>query len=1031
MATLTINLLGGFRAQRGGDAITHFRSEKVRALLAYLVVEADRSHSRVTLAALLWPDQSGAAGLANLSQTLTRLRGALGEPTPLRVSRHDVAWDAGKAEVDVATFTHLAGSGAVADLEAAVALYGGELLAGFGLAECEAFEEWLLLARERLQQLVLDTLDRLAEAYLAAGLYAEAAAAARRQLAFDPWCEGAYRQLMRALAAAGDRAAALAAFERCTQVLLADLGVEPDAVTTALAAQLRQTYTARAADRAPQPVLASLPAPLTPMLGREEELATLDQLLRRGARLVTLQGPGGVGKTRLALAAVRALHSDTSGTPWLSLAGLADSDPQSLADGLASTVLAVLGFPMSTQRPPRDALLDVLRDRSLLVVLDNCEHLPALGPIVAAWLAAAPGLRVLATSRERLGVYGEELLVLDGLPLPDERSGDPGRSPAVQLFLAGARRQVPDWGQDQPMLESVARLCRLLEGMPLGIELAVHWVGQYHPDEIWTAVRADLAFLRSREPHAPARHHSLQEVFDYSWHRLAEAEQRVLARLSIFAGGFDRAAALAVAEARTATLAALVDKSLLRRVGAGRYTMHELLRQFAAARLTDVGERAALEAQHSTYYLRLVSEREQRLTRNAPQAAAAEVRAELDNVRQAWVWAARHAQLDALAESAYALGQFYMLSGLLAEGTQALALAAGHVDALLSHLPGDEAAQRQGQQLLSLLLSFGAMGLNLQSAYDQALPLAQRAVELGEASGGAAGQTMGALVWGEVLTRRGQLRDAQPLFDEALRQMWRATDGQAPSGVLGEIEWRAEVWLGIVAMLQDNYAEAKRRIATGLDICRRQTALIGEVTCLHRLAAIALAVEDYRDARNVAEQALDLARTLGYRWGEGVAERRLGEALHMLGDTARAAGLLEAALATFREIGDRTYEAGTLASLGWLAASTGAEARGREQLEQALALARTVKAYEPMLEALVWLAMVAARMGDYAAATAYAEQAWPIAQALGSRLRQAQVLVARGQALAGAQHHADAASAYQQARTLYAAIGMRAPAIAS
>ncbi len=244
---ITLNFLGGFQVTSRGNEVSHFRGDKVRGLLAYLAVEADQPHARATLAALFWPNQPDNLALANLSQALARLRAALGADgaAQLQATRHSVTWLPGSA-VDVATFTALATSSAAADLEAAAALYGGEFLAGFGLAGCDTFEEWLLLTRERLLQLALSVLERLADLHLATARHSDAADAARRQLALDPWRETASRQLMRALAAADDRAAALAAYERCRQTLLTDLGVEPDTATTALAAHIRHEQPAAA-----------------------------------------------------------------------------------------------------------------------------------------------------------------------------------------------------------------------------------------------------------------------------------------------------------------------------------------------------------------------------------------------------------------------------------------------------------------------------------------------------------------------------------------------------------------------------------------------------------------------------------------------------------------------------------------------------------------------------------------------------------------------------------------------------------------
>ncbi len=487
--------------------------------------------------------------------------------------------------------------------------------------------------------------------------------------------------------------------------LLADLGVEPDAATTALAAHIRHEQTnVSAAAPSPNPS-STLPAPLTVLVGREEELTQLGQLLRGQARLVTLLGPGGVGKTRLALAAATSLRDAfAAGACWVPLAGLsATGDAAAQTDGLAGTILAALGMSAGGQRAPADELCEVLRERALLLVLDNCEHLGVVGPLVAELLAAAPGLRVLATSRERLSVSGEELLILGGLPVPDEQAEEVLHAAAVQLFVARAQRQVRSFGEDAATLLGVARLCRLLEGMPLGIELAAHWIGEYTPDEIATALRSDLAFLEARDRQIPDRHRSLRAVFDYSWRLLPGHEQQALARLSVFAGGFDRAAALAVAETRSATLAALVDKSLLRRLGVGRYSMHELLRQFAAQQLTAADERTAVEARHGTYYLGFVAARGRRLGRDQPREAAAEIQAEIDNVHQAWNWAVAETRTTELAQAAYGWWQFCLLTGRDPESRRTFGLAAARLRSALEGAsidsPGAPAARAWAEYL--------------------------------------------------------------------------------------------------------------------------------------------------------------------------------------------------------------------------------------------------------------------------------------------------------------------------------------------
>src|SRR5262249_28527688 len=250
-------------------------------------------------------------------------------------------------------------------------------------------------------------------------------------------------------------------------------------------------------------------------------------------------------------------------------------------------------------------LVAVVRERNLLLVLDNCEHLPEVATIVRTMLEAAPNLRLLATSREPLGLSGETLLPLEGLRVPDEGAQDATRATEVQLFLDRSGSHTPGWGQDPEDVAAAGRLCRLLEGMPLGIELAAHWVGHYTPDEIAATLQRDLAFLVARTHDVPERQRSLQAVFTPTWTLPTGGGQQALARLSVFRGSVDRAAAQAVAAVAPTTLATLVDKSLLRRLEVGRYGLHELLRQFAAERLVDMGEAQLVGDRHLAHMLAL------------------------------------------------------------------------------------------------------------------------------------------------------------------------------------------------------------------------------------------------------------------------------------------------------------------------------------------------------------------------------------------------------------------------------------------
>ena len=535
----------------------------------------------------------------------------------------------------------------------ACSLYRGEFLEDIS-SNSQLFEEWVIVQREQFQRQALDALHILANHYELVRDFESMRRSAARQLTLEPWREDAHRQMMRALAQQGERAAAIAQYETCQRLLADELGIAPDAETRALYERICDDALKPEMLQAPVPVF-NLPIQLTPFIGRESELIDIKMLLDDpGVRLLTLTGAGGMGKTRLAVeTAYQRLHRYPDGVFFVSLAPVAGPDM------IASSIATAMGLMLDGDI--RNVLPSALRDKQTLLVLDNFDHLLDGAGIVVALLEAAPGLQLLATSRERLNVPGEYMYMVHGMNYGESGSQDRISASATRLFAQCVRRVQSDFTMRDESLAAVTRICELVEGMPLGLELAAAWADLLPLDEIAREIERSIDFLSSNWRDTPERHRSLRAVFDRSWRSLDESERQVFRRLSVFRGGFSRAAAQTVAGASLRALMRLAHKSLLHQ-REGRYQIHELLRQFGEEQLDSVpDERAEVEARHSTYYLAFVAQRRTALDGSEPQQAAGQIRAEFNNIEQAWMSAVQRDQSTELDEAAIGLWRFCSL----------------------------------------------------------------------------------------------------------------------------------------------------------------------------------------------------------------------------------------------------------------------------------------------------------------------------------------------------------------------------------
>jgi predicted ATPase/DNA-binding SARP family transcriptional activator len=694
-----IQLLGSFAVTVDGVEIEggRWRLRKAKSLVAMLALAPGQRRHREQVLDQLWPDLESMAAARNLHQTLYVARRALageGAPQPglLSIRDEEVVLDsAGPVEVDVVQFELFANDGLttgdVTRLRAAADLYAGDLFPDLPNAE------WLTARRDQLRGTHREISVKLATA-LQQGAPEEALILVTRALESDPVHEGAVRAQMAVLARMGRRSEALARYERLVDDLLDRFGTDPDTQTVALFRELLTGSSVAERPRTPASTniqeIGNLPTPLTSFVGRERELNDVERLTGQ-SRLLTLTGAGGSGKTRLAVEAARRLRSSYRDGVWfVDLAAVGES--LLVVDAVAEALTLDSG-----EAPDRmHALVNQLRHRKLLIVLDNCEHrLAACAGLATAVLTGCPGVVVLATSREPLHADGEYTLRVPSLPLPSpdwNRTPDLsrlGRLPSVRLFVERAAQVRPGFALDAGNAQGVVDLCRRLDGMPLALELAAARAAVLEPAEIVQRL-SDALSLLGGAPTSITRHQTLRSTLEWSHDLLTEPERVLLRRLSVFPGSFTLEAMEAVCDAlpleRTALfdlLSKLVEKSLVvvEKTAAGtRYRQLETVRQFGSEKLDRAGEAGQLSAAHSAYFLAFAVAHNPERTMGVVIEQPKLLDREHDNLRAALRWACAHDPETALRLAAN-LWRFWFVRGHAVEGARwverALAAAPG------------------------------------------------------------------------------------------------------------------------------------------------------------------------------------------------------------------------------------------------------------------------------------------------------------------------------------------------------------------